>query len=761
MSHQVLARKWRPRDFSTLVGQPHVVRALSHALTTGRLHHAYLFTGTRGVGKTTLARILAKAVNCETGVSAQPCGRCSACLGIDAGRFADVIELDAASNRGVDEMAQLLENAVYAPVMGRYKVYVIDEVHMLTHHAFNAMLKTLEEPPAHLLFVLATTDPQKVPVTVLSRCMQFNLRNVAAPEIAAHLTNVLAAEGVAAEAGALELLGRQARGSVRDALSLTDQAIAYGAGSLTAEAVRDMLGLLDGRHVERILDALAAEAPGELVALADEIAAENLSADGLLAELAERLSLLAVSDALGQEGALADPQLAAVERWRGRFDALDLQVYYQIAIHARRDIALAPDARAGLVMALLRLTAFKPEPEPDVGLTAAANGRSASAEPPSRTSRAHIEGGQESGQAMPRSPVRAAPPRVAVAPAATHDTQPARPRPGPLPSEAAAPLDQAQADPGSGAGGASAALRAIRAARQRQQGARPGGGSSDLEEPEGVRATPRGPRSPVTSAAGRAAAAGLAGGGHDADRGVDAPPWDRGPPEPPDDPSFEPPAEDGESTAAFDDAPQRRASGATTRSAAHGRDGLAPPASGAGFSGARAGGADRAVEPGPPAAAGGPEAECTPDWQSATIRGAPAGFDGDWPGLADTLSLNGRDGEFMRQSQLLAWDGDRIQVRVPITALADDRLLARVVGELRERLGAANLTLQAEVGRITGETAALRADLRRRAREQRAREAIEADPFVRSVLDDLGASIVPESIRPIDEPSIAQGDDNA
>ena len=239
MSHQVLARKWRPRDFGSLVGQEHVVRALTHALDTDRLHHAYLFTGTRGVGKTTVSRILSRALNCETGVTSTPCGLCSACLGIEQGRFPDYVEMDAASNRGVDEMAQVLEQVVYAPVSGRYKVYMIDEVHMLTGHAFNAMLKTLEEPPPHVVFILATTDPKKVPVTVLSRCLQFNLKNLPPQLVSRHLATVLEAEAVAFEPAALAQIGRAAAGSMRDALSLLDQAIAYGGGRVEDAAVRD------------------------------------------------------------------------------------------------------------------------------------------------------------------------------------------------------------------------------------------------------------------------------------------------------------------------------------------------------------------------------------------------------------------------------------------------------------------------------------------------------------------------------------------
>ncbi|EWM49300.1 DNA polymerase III, subunit gamma and tau [Bordetella holmesii 70147] len=261
MTYLVLARKWRPRSFDTLVGQDHVVRALTHALDTQRLHHAWLFTGTRGVGKTTLSRILAKSLNCETGITSKPCGVCRACTEIDAGRFVDYLELDAASNRGVEEMTQLLEQAVYAPGAGRFKVYMIDEVHMLTGHAFNAMLKTLEEPPPHVKFILATTDPQKIPVTVLSRCLQFNLKQMPPESIVGHLQAVLGQEQIGFEVPALRLIGQAASGSMRDALSLTDQAIAYSAGNLTEDAVRGMLGTIDQRHLVRLLDALATGTP--------------------------------------------------------------------------------------------------------------------------------------------------------------------------------------------------------------------------------------------------------------------------------------------------------------------------------------------------------------------------------------------------------------------------------------------------------------------------------------------------------------------
>ena len=258
MSYQVLARKWRPRDFASLVGQEHVVRALRHALEQKRLHHAYLFTGTRGVGKTTLARILAKCLNCETGITPQPCNKCSACVEIDAGRFVDLLEVDAATNTKVDEMRQLLETAQYAPTRARFKVYVIDEVHQLSRHAFNAMLKTLEEPPEHMKFILATTDPQKIPVTVLSRCLQFNLKQMPRDAIASHLANVLTKENIAFEPDALNLLARAAAGSMRDALSLLDQAIAHGGGKVGAASVADMLGAIDQTHLVRLLEAVAA-----------------------------------------------------------------------------------------------------------------------------------------------------------------------------------------------------------------------------------------------------------------------------------------------------------------------------------------------------------------------------------------------------------------------------------------------------------------------------------------------------------------------
>ena len=369
MSYLVLARKYRPRTFEEMVGQEHVVQALANALTTQRLHHAYLFTGTRGVGKTTVSRILAKSLNCQGpdgqgGITATPCGVCQACKDIDAGRFVDYTELDAASNRGVDEVQSLLEQAVYKPVQGRFKVFMIDEVHMLTNTAFNAMLKTLEEPPEYLKFVLATTDPQKVPVTVLSRCLQFNLRPMAPETILEHLTGVLQAETVPAEVQALRLLARAARGSMRDALSLTDQAIAFGNGELLETGVRQMLGSVDRGHVFKLIEALATGDGKTVVDTSEALRRDGMSAASTLEEMSSVLQGMAVLQAVPSRAAsnndATDPDAAETARLAVLMPLDETQLLYSLCLHGRVELGLAPDEYAALTMVLLRLLAFKP-----------------------------------------------------------------------------------------------------------------------------------------------------------------------------------------------------------------------------------------------------------------------------------------------------------------------------------------------------------------------------------------------------------------
>jgi DNA polymerase-3 subunit gamma/tau len=356
MSYQVLARKWRPRKFAELVGQEHVVRALTNALESGRMHHAYLFTGTRGVGKTTIARIFAKSLNCERGESSDPCGECAVCTAVDAGRFVDLLEIDAASNTGVDDVREVIENAQYAPSRGRFKVYLIDEVHMLSKPAFNALLKTLEEPPPHVKFLLATTDPQKLPVTVLSRCLKFNLKRMLPDQISGQMLHILGAEGITFENEAVDEIARAADGSMRDGLSLLDQAIAYGAGALKAADVRAMLGSVDRGQVVGLLQALAANDGPALMAECDRIASFSPDFAGVLDDIAGLLHRLQLAQLVAGHG-LDDAAEAALAE---RLSAEDVQLYYQVATTGRRDLTLAPDARTGFEMTLLRMLAFAP-----------------------------------------------------------------------------------------------------------------------------------------------------------------------------------------------------------------------------------------------------------------------------------------------------------------------------------------------------------------------------------------------------------------
>ena len=420
MTALALARSWRPKTFSQLVGQDHVVKALTHALDQGRLHHAWLFTGTRGVGKTTIARIMAKALNCigpdgSGKMTSEPCGKCPACLEIDAGRFVDYIEMDAASNRGVDDIAALLEKAAYAPSNARYKVYMIDEVHMLTNHAFNAMLKTLEEPPEHVKFILATTDPQKIPVTILSRCLQFNLKQMPVPLIVEHLEKVLAAEKVDYETNALRVLAKAAQGSMRDALSLTDQAIAYAAGKVSEEAVRGMLGTLDDAYLIRILDSLIAKDGATLLAISNEMGERSMSFSLALADLSSLIQKIAAAQIV-PESVLDDwPEASEIHRLSSAITKEEAQLFYQISITSRPDLSLAPDEQTGFAMTLLRMLAFRPGNE----TPGRAGGNTSNSAPPLASAGSGASAPRSSSPAnQTAASVRAAPATAATKPAA-------------------------------------------------------------------------------------------------------------------------------------------------------------------------------------------------------------------------------------------------------------------------------------------------------------------------------------------------------
>ncbi|GGB80048.1 DNA polymerase III subunit gamma/tau [Marinobacterium zhoushanense] len=430
MSYQVLARKWRPRRFQEMVGQEHVLKALVNALDDDRLHHAYLFTGTRGVGKTSIARLFAKSLNCEHGVSSEPCGQCTACREIAEGRFVDLIEVDAASRTKVEDTRELLENVQYAPTHGRFKVYLIDEVHMLSSHSFNALLKTLEEPPPHVKFLLATTDPQKLPVTILSRCLQFNLKNLVPERIVNHLKHVLGEETIAFDEPALWLLARSADGSMRDALSLTDQAIAFGAGSVTENDVRAMLGTIDQRLVYRILEAIASHDGAEVLSASAELAGFSPDYAGVLGELISLLHRVALAQAVPEavDNSLGD--LEQVRELASRMRAEDVQLYYQIAVMGRKDLPFVPHAREGLEMILLRMLAFRPA--------------GAAASPVPAPSQQSAPSPADKPSPAPAAPTPKAPaPEASVpmpAPAApTQQPEPSQPAPEPIRQEARKP----------------------------------------------------------------------------------------------------------------------------------------------------------------------------------------------------------------------------------------------------------------------------------------------------------------------------------
>jgi DNA polymerase-3 subunit gamma/tau len=726
MSYQVLARKYRPRNFETLVGQEHVVRALTHALRTGRLHHAYLFTGTRGVGKTTLSRILAKSLNCvgpdgQGGITAEPCGQCEPCRAIDAGRFVDYVEMDAASNRGVDEMAQLLEQAVYAPSNARFKVYMIDEVHMLTNHAFNAMLKTLEEPPEHVKFILATTDPQKIPVTVLSRCLQFNLKQMPPGHIVGHLENILGQEGVTFDQPALRLLAQGAHGSMRDALSLTDQAIAYAAGAVTLDAVQGMLGALDQSYLIRLLDALANEDGADLMAVADEMASRSLSYNGALQDLGTLLHRIALAQTV--PSALPDdlPELADIQRLATEFDAQEVQLYYQIAVHGRNEIGLAPDEYAGFTMTLLRMLAFRPGQggaEQAAKPAPAALARTLPQGQPARPAAAP----QAAPAARPAAPGGAA----AAAPPAAPATAPAAPA---APQGAGRAMTSARA-------ALDAALEAARAGSR--MGGVPRRPAPAAELPAAAAPAPAAPSAPsATPGPGAAAPA----------------PWDQGAP----------------NTAAAATAVRAQPQAAAQPQPAMARPGAAPqagmnqpvqedagaddepPAWVTEFSDDTAVAMDTPAVAAPPV----PARVATPSAPpyAYVITPVPAiDWDGNWPALAASLPLRGVAQQLAFQAELVECVADgsaaTFRLRVPVDTLRASGNSEKLCAALQECFPAVRVNVETEIA-PTWYTASAEARARRERLQREAEAAVDADPFVQDMVRTFDAFVVPGSVRPI------------
>ncbi len=708
MSYQVLARKYRPRNFETLVGQEHVVRALTHALRTERLHHAYLFTGTRGVGKTTLSRILAKSLNCtgpdgQGGITAEPCGQCEACRAIDAGRFVDYIEMDAASNRGVDEMAQLLEQAVYAPSNARFKVYMIDEVHMLTNHAFNAMLKTLEEPPPHVKFILATTDPQKIPVTVLSRCLQFNLKQMPPGHIVGHLENILGQEEVTFEQPALRLLAQGAHGSMRDALSLTDQAIAYAAGQVTLDAVQGMLGALDQSYLVRLLDALVAQDGADLMAVADEMASRSLSYNGALQDLGTLLHRIALAQSV--PGAVPQdlPELADIMRLAGAFEPQEVQLYYQIAVHGRNEIGLAPDEYAGFTMTLLRMLAFRPG-----------------------------QGGAEASAAPPvAAPVGASPARAAAAAAASHAAvTPRSAAPSAAPPPAPAAPAQPSASTAAAAPGApamtsaraaiNAALEAARAASGiRTPPKRPGA------EPAPAPAAPPLP-APPPSAPGPSAAMQSAPQPAPQARTASAPPpWDGGQPQAM---ASQQPAMQARPQ------PQQQPDDDVPSWVTDFSDDTAVAAE-----------APAVVAPAPQV-----RAPAAPPHAYVVTPVPEINWDGNWPALAGSLPLRGVAQQLALQTELVACVvHDRsvtFKLRVPVDTLRASGNSEKLAAALQEHFPDFRVNVESEIGPVWY-TAGAEQKAAREERQRLAESIVAADPFVQELERRFDAFVVPGSVK--------------
>lgn len=720
MSYQVLARKYRPKNFETLVGQEHVVRALSHALRTERLHHAYLFTGTRGVGKTTLSRILAKSLNCtgpdgQGGITAEPCGQCEACRAIDAGRFVDYIEMDAASNRGVDEMAQLLEQAVYAPSNARFKVYMIDEVHMLTNHAFNSMLKTLEEPPPHVKFILATTDPQKIPVTVLSRCLQFNLKQMPPGHIVGHLENILGQEGVTFEQPALRLLAQGAHGSMRDALSLTDQAIAYAAGQVTLDAVQGMLGALDQSYLVRLLDALVAQDGADLMAVADEMASRSLSYNGALQDLGTLLHRIALAQSV--PGAVPQdlPELADIMRLAEAFEPQEVQLYYQIAVHGRNEIGLAPDEYAGFSMTLLRMLAFRPG-----------------------------QGGAEASAAPPAAaPVGASPARAAAAAAASHAAVTPRPVPPAAPAAAAsapparpAPAPAAPAAPAAAPGAPAmtsaraainAALEAARAASGIRTPPKRPGAEPAAPAPAAAPAAPPPPAAPAPSAPGPSAAMPSAPQARAASA---PPPWDGGQPQA----MAQQPQAQALAQQYQPQARQQQADDDVPSWVTDFSDDTAVAAE-----------APAVVAPAPQV-----RAPAAPPHAYVVTPVPEIGWDGNWPALAGSLPLRGVAQQLALQTELISCVAHEravtFKLRVPVDTLRASGNSEKLAAALQEHFPDVRVSVESEIGPVWY-TAGAEQKAAREERQRLAESIVAADPFVQELERRFDAFVVPGSVK--------------
>lgn len=728
MSYLVLARKWRPRSFDTLVGQDHVVRALTNALDTQRLHHAWLFTGTRGVGKTTLSRILAKSLNCETGITSKPCGVCRACVEIDEGRFVDYLEFDAASNRRVEEMTQLLEQAVYAPSSGRYKIYMIDEVHMLSGHAFNAMLKTLEEPPPHIKFILATTDPQKMPVTVLSRCLQFNLKQMPPDAIVSHLNHVLGEEQVGFEVAGLRQIAQAAAGSMRDALSLTDQAIAFSGANITAESVRDMLGTIDQRFLIRLLDSLHQGSAQGVVDIANELYARGYSFGGALSDLAVLLSQIAIEQRLPGT-ALSDAVLHEdIVRLARTCHPDALQLFYSIAVHGRNELSLAPDEYAGFVMTCLRmLSLVTSEPAHSVA--------------------AEWHGGSAAGQGHKAASADAAPIQNDPVEASQKKNLTEH-----EPKDAAMPASPQYRD-----GGAARGEAGITAVAQAPAG---GAVAETAIEPQ------------AAAAASDSPVHGVEAGSTPAGKALHPVQWNDATPAWEYPPGAEPVAQAGEA-AALTPAPaaiepmQARAVAPQ----------LSPkPAAGQGAS--ESAGGTEGAEPGQE----GPPVweDIPPDWEAAGVAGqtdddgdvvaaAPAEDRVDhtwvparaeqvrrtldqmnareWVALVAELRLSGYAAEMTRRCEWIGRQQNKITLRIPVKGQNDLNAKTKLETALTEYFQEV-VRVDMAYGQTGDDTLHAVQQAEREALQQQVEKAVQENAFINGLIADLGARVVPGSIEP-------------